>query len=80
MTKIFESPDKGESVYERDIGTVERTLIKDTRGGYGRSLHEAMMEDKLWGEIRNLARTNPTLQDALERAIVVYRLVKTNGD
>jgi hypothetical protein len=34
------------------------------------------MEDKLWGEIRRKARTNPTLQDALERAIMIYQLSK----
>jgi hypothetical protein len=36
------------------------------------------MEDKLWGEIRRAARTNPTLQDALERAIMIYKLTKTD--
>ena len=37
-----------------------------------------LMEDKLWGEIRRTARTNPTLQDALDRAIMIYQLSKTN--
>jgi hypothetical protein len=37
-----------------------------------------MMEDKMWGEIRQAAKTNPTLQDALERAIMIYRLSKTD--
>ena len=37
-----------------------------------------LMEDKMWGEIRRSARTNPTLQDALERAIMIYQLSKTN--
>ena len=37
-----------------------------------------LMEDKMWGEIRRAARTNPTLQDALERAIMIYQLSKTN--
>jgi hypothetical protein len=36
------------------------------------------MEDKMWGEIRRAARTNPTLQDALERVIMIYQLSKTN--
>jgi len=28
MTKIFESPDDGKTVYEREFGDSERTLIK----------------------------------------------------
>jgi len=32
----------------------------------------------MWGDIRRLAKTNPALQDALERAIVVYKLIKVN--
>ena len=44
----------------------------------GRSLHDRILEDKMWGEIRRAAKSNPTLQDALERAIVIYQLSKTN--
>ena len=50
----------------------------DKRTPDGRPLHEHLMEDKMWGEIRREARTNPTLQDALERAIMIYKLTKTN--
>jgi len=32
----------------------------------------------MWGEIRRLAKTNPTLQDALERVIMIYKLTKTD--
>ena len=31
-------------------------------------------EDKLWGEIRRAARTNKTLQTALDHAIMIYKL------
>lgn len=50
----------------------------DKRTSDGRPLHEHMMEDKMWGEIRRAAKTNPTLQDALDRAIMIYQLSKTN--
>ena len=40
--------------------------------------HRRLMEDKLWGAIRREARTNPTLQDALDRAIMIYQLSKEN--
>jgi hypothetical protein len=50
----------------------------DSRTVDGRPLHEHIQENKMWGEIRREARTNPTLQDALERAIMIYKLTKTD--
>lgn len=50
----------------------------DPRTADGRPLHDHMMEDKMWGEIRRAAKTNLTLQDALEHAIMIYQLTKTN--
>jgi len=40
-------------------------------------VYDHIQEDKMWGEIRRTAKTNPTLQDALERAIMIYQLSKT---
>lgn len=48
----------------------------DSRTGDGRPLHDHLMESKLWGEIRREAKTNPALQSALDRAIMIYRLSK----
>jgi hypothetical protein len=42
------------------------------------TLHDQLREDKMWGEIRRAAQTNPTLQDALNRAIIIYQLSKAN--
>jgi tRNA nucleotidyltransferase (CCA-adding enzyme) len=50
----------------------------DSRTPDGRPLHDHLREDQLWGQIRRAARTNPTLQDALERAIMIYQLSKTD--
>jgi len=61
---------------------MERKLIgykletPDPRTNDGRPLHEHIMEDKMWGEIRRMAPTNPALQKALDRAIMIYRLSK----
>jgi hypothetical protein len=33
-------------------------------------------QDRLWGNIRRAAETNTTLQDALDRAILIYNLSK----
>ena len=50
----------------------------DSRTADGRPLHVHIQENKMWGEIRRAAKTNPTLQDALERTIVIYKLSKTD--
>ena len=50
----------------------------DSRTADGRPLREHLMEEKMWGEIRRAARTNPTLQDELNRVIMIYKLSKTN--
>jgi len=48
----------------------------DTRTSDGRPLHDHMMESKMWGEIHRMAKTNITLQKALDRAIMIYKLSK----
>jgi len=79
-TYIYER--NGNEVYAREFGGTDRKLIgykhttPDSRTNDGRPLHEHMMEDKLWGEIRQEAKTNPALQKALDRAIIIYRLSK----
>ena len=50
----------------------------DSRTADGRPLIDHIREDRMWGEIRRASLTNPTLQDALERAIMIYQLSKTD--
>ena len=82
-TYIYER--NGDEVYAREFGETERKLIgykyemedkPDPRTNDGRPLHEHLQESKLWGEIRREAKTNITLQRALDRAIMIYRLSK----
>ena len=78
-TYIYER--NGDEVYAREMGQTDRKLIgyahqPDPRTPDGRSLHEHILEDKMWGEIRREACTNPALQKALDRAIMIYRLSK----
>lgn len=83
----------GNEVYAREIGAdpATRRLIGygydpitghrieyDTRTTDGRPLHDHIMENKMWGEIHRAAQTNPTLRDALDHAIMIYKLTKTN--
>jgi hypothetical protein len=80
----------GDTVYARELGADPRTR---TEVGHDYDTHEerrdwdirvgmkkkrdSMMEDKLWTDIRQAAKTNLTLQDALDHAIMIYNLTKT---
>jgi hypothetical protein len=66
---VYESPDHGKTVYAREIGTNTRKVV-----GY----QYDMFEDVNWYEIALHARTNPALQKALDRAIMIYKLSKDN--
>ena len=74
ITYIYESPDGGDTVYAREAGKTERVMIgQNTRA---KSLVEKLEEDKLWGNIRLMAKTDPGLADLLDRARVYYQLKK----
>jgi hypothetical protein len=75
-TYIYESPDGGETVYAREAGSTERRMIGQSLKAAG--LVKDLEQDRLWGNIRRAAETNPALQDALDRAIVIYQLSKKN--
>jgi hypothetical protein len=71
------------TVYAREFGADPATRQTvgwehpiDPRTNDGRPLHEHILESKMWGEIHREAKTNPTLQKALDRAIMIYRLSK----
>ena len=71
---VFESPDKGETVYIREENEKFRRLHSESEKR--RSLHDDIMESQLWGNIHRAAKTNPTLQEAIERVKVTYYLTK----
>jgi hypothetical protein len=73
---IYESPDGGGTIYGRYAGTNDRWIV-----GYSQSAKdnlESIKEDKLWGEIRRSAKSNPLLQEALDRVKIIYELSKKN--
>jgi len=88
-TYIYER--NGNTVYAREAGadpstrteigwdydTHEERRDHDIRMGM-KQRHDSLMEDKLWGNIRRAACTNPALQDALDHAIMVYHLTRTD--
>jgi hypothetical protein len=52
----------------------------DLRTHDGRPLMEHVRESQLWGDIHRAARTNKTLQAALDHAIMIYKLSKEYKD
>lgn len=68
-TYIYERVD--DVIYARESGSATRIEV-----GRDLNLHDHIMEDKLWGEIRRAAKTNPALQEAIERVKIIYYLTK----
>ena len=71
---IYETPDGGQTVYVRKPGETHKELHWQSEAK--KELLEKLAEDKLWGEIRTEAKTNPTLKRALDEAILIYKLSK----
>ena len=67
---IYESPDGGKTVYSRKSGSSDRTLIKeDTSHNYITKWYE-------WKEILKLAETEPSLANAINKAEMLYVILK----
>ena len=67
---IYESPDGGKTVYSRKSGSSARTLIKeDTTQNYITKWYE-------WKEILKLAETEPSLANAINKAEMLYVILK----
>jgi hypothetical protein len=82
MTKIFESPDKGATVYSRDFGSTIKTILPNaTRCNASVSTIFGIPLDEItYLALMHLeAKTNPALQNALERAKIIYHLSKENN-
>ena len=73
-----------EVVYAREVGADPSTRKPigwdyDPRTADGRPLRDHIMESKLWGEIMKEAEHNPALQEAIDRAKLIYHLSKEDG-
>jgi hypothetical protein len=67
---IYESPDGGKTVYSRKSGSSDRTMIKeDTAQHYITKWYE-------WKEILKLAETEPSLANAINKAEMLYVILK----
>jgi hypothetical protein len=71
-TYIYESPDRGETVFARLPGSTKRIMISESDSV--KSMKEEMRENQLWHNIRTAAKTNKALQKALDDAKIIYHL------
>jgi hypothetical protein len=67
--KIFESPDKGVTIYSREAGSAERATVREDL-----STIKQLLESKMWSEIRR--STNPAMVEYRERCVELYHLLK----
>ena len=66
---IYESPDKGKTVYAREFGKTERQLVSA-------DIQDPYTQIYLWHDIVHAARDNPALQEALDQALLIYKMIK----
>ena len=72
--KVYESPDGGKTIYEREIGSTERVMIREDPE------RKYIEQYKNWHDILKVARNNPTLHDLVEQAEMVYALIKEENN
>ena len=68
VIKLNPSVVTDDMMYEGGVELIDEPKLIDTV--------TRVKEDKLWGEIRRAAKTNKTLQSALEECIIIYKLSK----
>jgi hypothetical protein len=71
---IFESPDGGHTVYQREIGSDHRELIIEDSTIL--TQRERLVEKQLWHNILEASRSDAVLRELLDRALVYYELKK----
>lgn len=76
-TYIYEHADG--ITYAREVGSSPTTRVEIGRTLKRQTVDEELKEAKLWGNIHRAAKSNPVLQDAIERVKIIYELSKDDG-
>jgi len=71
---VYETPDGGKSIYARVSGQTQR--IKISESNEVKNARVDFEESQLWESIRNEAKNNEALREAMNRVIVLYHLAK----
>jgi hypothetical protein len=75
-TYIYESPDGGDTIYAREIGSSVDERIMIGQSWKAREL----VEQRMWNEIYPKRNLNPALTEAVEKCIIIYKLSEENND
>jgi len=72
--KVYESPDGGKTIYEREMGSTERIMIREDPE------RKYIEQYNNWRDILKVARNNTTLHDLVEQAEMVYAIIKEENN
>jgi hypothetical protein len=75
---IFESPDGGKTVYSRTNGNTMRELHSVSSELTAEM--DRVQREQQWMDMLKMSERNPALQEAIDRAIVLYELSRSDGD
>lgn len=73
---IYESPDGGETIYIRRSGEGSELRQLHSESDVALAMKNKLREQELWANILSAAKSNPTLQRALDEAVMIYTLSK----
>ena len=76
-TYIYEHVDG--ITYAREFGAPPDKRFEIHRTSERQDIIDNLREDKLWGDIRRAAKSNPLLQDAIDRVKIIYELTNQDG-
>ena len=68
---IFESPDGGQTIYQRNSGSGLRELVTEK--------NKTLISFQQWQDIIKLSKTNLAIKESLDQLIVLYELSKENN-
>ena len=68
---VYESPDRGDTLYRRRAGTNQRELVREG------PLRQKMLRSQLWRDIFQAAETDPELKHMLEQVEIYHALKNT---
>jgi hypothetical protein len=74
---VYESPDGGETVYKRKIGSSKRVITDESEQRVSELIFE-LKEDLEWRLIRQAAESNSVLRDMLDQIREYYYLTKSD--
>ena len=70
----------GSTVYSRESGKLERKVIGQYLDPFAENLTLDYELETIWKDIIKESRTNPSLQEAIERVNILYHWSKDNGN